>query len=109
MGRRKPRLTVIRSPVAQDELHGVWVWNAQHYGPSHADSYLRFIEQSIKRLEHEYALGNSVAARPDLRYMIMRRKATGHGHVVVYRHNDKQVDVLHVFHTAQDWQGELAG
>jgi plasmid stabilization system protein ParE len=47
------------------------------------------------------------AGRPDLRYLMIRRKAHGYGHVVVYRVTDVSVEVLHVFHTAQDWQTRL--
>ena len=38
----------------------------------------------------------------------MRCKAKGHGHVVVYRFDETRIDVLHVFHTAQNWQTILA-
>lgn len=50
----------------------------------------------------------TVSDRPDLRYIIMRCKAKGHGHVVVYRFDETRIDVLHVFHTAQNWQTILA-
>jgi plasmid stabilization system protein ParE len=30
------------------------------------------------------------------------------GNVVVYNFGDSQVHILHVFHTAQDWQSKLA-
>jgi plasmid stabilization system protein ParE len=39
--------------------------------------------------------------------VLFRRKPKGYGHLVVYRFDDKIVEVLHVFHTAQDWQTML--
>jgi toxin ParE1/3/4 len=108
MASPKPTLTVLRSPIANDELDGIWRWNAQRYSPIHADTYLRYLEDGIDGLEREYPKGKMVIVRPDLRYIIVRRKAKGHGHVVVYRFDDKRVDVLHVFHTAQDWPAILS-
>ena len=52
--------------------------------------------------------GNNLGNRPDLRYVDIRRKPKRHGHIVVYRFDDTRIDVLHVFHTAQDWQTILA-
>ena len=31
-----------------------------------------------------------------------------HGHIAVYRVDADAVSILHVFHTAQDWQAKLA-
>jgi len=59
-------------------------------------------------LASNYAKGKPVGTRPDLRYIIIRRRAKGHGHVAVYNFDEKEVRVLHIFHTAQDWQTKLA-
>ena len=48
-------------------------------------------------------------ARPDLRYRIVRRRLRGHGHVLVYKFDQNEVRLLHVFHTAQDWDQKLTG
>jgi plasmid stabilization system protein ParE len=58
-------------------------------------------------LAHRFRQGKVLELRPDLRYFVIRRRSTGHGHVVVYRFDAQQVEVLHVFHTAQDWQTKL--
>ena len=59
MASPKPTLTVIRSPIANDELHGIWRWNAQRYSPSHDDTYLRYLERGIDGLDREYARGKN--------------------------------------------------
>jgi plasmid stabilization system protein ParE len=108
MASNKLPLRVIRAPAAIDELHDIWQWNAGHYGASHADDYLRYLTESIADLATHYDRGKLVPGRPDLRYVIIRRRAKGHGHVAVYNYDDEEVHVLHVFHTAQDWQTKLA-
>ena len=49
-----------------------------------------------------------MTVRPNYRYLVMRRRKKWHGHLAVYRYDDKTIDVLHAFHTAQDWQSILA-
>jgi len=107
MARPKPTLSVIRSPIAIDEIQGIWLWNAEHYSPAHADAYVRYLEQSIDHLDRRYATGKTVSVRPDLQYVVIRRKSKGHGHVAVYRVRDRVVELLHVFHTAEDWEAKL--
>ena len=68
MAAPEPTLTVIRSPTVIDELHGIWQWNAEHYSPPHADTYVRFLDKSIDDLARLYAKGKTVSLRPDLRY-----------------------------------------
>lgn len=108
MASNKPQLKVIRAPTAIGELHAVWRWNAEHYGVDHADRYLRFLKDAIERLATGYAEGKEVVTRPDLRYLLIRRRRKGHGHVAVYNFDDKDVHILHIFHTAQDWPTKLA-
>jgi plasmid stabilization system protein ParE len=107
MASEQSPLTVIRSPTAIDELHDVWRWNAARYGAAHADAYLRFLKESIAGLGINYVRGKKVSARPGLRYLVIRRRAGGHGHVAVYNFDETEVHILHVFHTAQDWQTKL--
>jgi len=101
------KLKVVLFDEVTIELDEIWQWNADHYGESHANTYLAFVRQQIYGLDERYHRGRAVAGRPDLRYLLIRRKARGYGHVVVYRLTDASVEVLHVFHSAQDWQSRL--
>jgi plasmid stabilization system protein ParE len=101
-------LTVTVSPTATAELADIWRWNADRYGEGHADEYVGFLRNTIHQLPVLYKLGRPVTVQPNLRYLVIRRRAKGHGHIAVYRCDDKSIDVLHVFHTAQDWQTILA-
>jgi plasmid stabilization system protein ParE len=107
MATRK-ELTVVLSPTVVDDLHGIWQWNAGHHSPAHADAYIAFLKARIYGLRRYFRQGRIVSARPDLRYFLIRRKSRGQGHVAVYRFDDKSIVILHVFHTAQDWQSKLA-
>jgi plasmid stabilization system protein ParE len=40
---------------------------------------------------------------------LIRRKSRGHGHIAVYGVDESTVNILHVFHSAQDWQRRLQG
>lgn len=100
--------TVILSPTVVDELHDIWRWNATQYSPTHADAYLGFVKKRIFGLGRHCLRGQTISLRPDLRYLLIRRKSQGHGHVAVYQFDDMQVHVLHIFHTAQDWPSKLA-
>ena len=105
---KKLTRTVILSPAVVGELHDIWQWNAEHYSPAHADAYLRFLKRRIYGLNRHCRKGQTVSVRPDLHYILIRRKTKGHGHVAVYRFDDQEVHVLHVFHTAQDWPSRLS-
>jgi plasmid stabilization system protein ParE len=105
---KKLTLPVLLAPSVVAELHDVWLWNAERYDPTHAEAYFGYLKKQIDELASRYRHGKTMSLRPDLRYIVIRRKSGGHGHIVVYQFNDRQVDVLHVFHTAQNWQAALA-
>jgi len=107
MATEKPPLTVILSPTALDELDDIWRWNADHYSVSHADDYLAYLNQSIGDLAENYVRGKAVSTRRDLHYVLIRHRSRRHGHVAVYNFDDREVHILHIFHTAQDWQNKV--
>ncbi len=107
MAERPPRLTVLLSPQAVNELDEIWQWNAERYSPSHADAYLAFLKSRIYALVHHPLRGRTLSLRPDLRYVLLRRSSGGHGHVVVYRVDETAVQILHIFHTSEDWPRKL--
>jgi len=48
-----------------------------------------------------------VPSRPEFKYFLIRRKSKGHGRIAVYRVTAKQIEILHVFHSAENWQEKL--
>jgi plasmid stabilization system protein ParE len=108
MAPAKPKLTVLLSATATAELAKLWRWNAKHYDPDHADRYLDYLTKSIYGLEKSFRKGRVVRRRAELRYLLFRGRSSGHGHLAVYRCTETTIDVLHVFHTAQDCQRTLS-
>lgn len=101
-------LPVDYAPLALRDLDIVWDWNAKTYGPAHAARYVDFLQRHIDALGESHPRGRVVESRPDLRYIRISRRKRGHGHIAVYRVDVDKVNVLHIFHTAQDWQTKLA-
>lgn len=101
-------LPVYYAPVALHDLDMVWDWNEKTYGPGHAARYVELLQRHIDALGENHSRGRVVESRPDLLYIRIGRRKRGHGHIAVYRVDEDAVSVLHVFHTAQDWQTKLA-
>jgi plasmid stabilization system protein ParE len=101
-------LNVVYSAKALKRLDEIWDWNAEHYGLDHADDYTSFLERRIDALEHEYERGIRVASRPEFRFVLIRRRSRRRGHLAVYRIKQNRIDILHIFHSAEDWQAKLA-
>jgi plasmid stabilization system protein ParE len=102
MAFEKQNLKVIRSPRAIDDLHEIWQWNARHWTVEHADEYLIYVNDQIDQLAENYQKGRQVSERPDLCYILVRKRSKGHGHILVYQFDHQSIRVLHIFHTAQD-------
>src|SRR5205823_6101063 len=105
----KPRLTVKIAPAAVGELKAIWRYNAEHRGIKQADNYEVFLRRKISGLATKYGFGNVVNAEPAFRYIVMKVRNRGDGHVAVYYIDlpSRTVQVLHLFHTKQDWQSKL--
>ncbi|MGO9111994.1 MAG: type II toxin-antitoxin system RelE/ParE family toxin [Thermoguttaceae bacterium] len=104
---RRSALPVVYAPLALKDLGVVWGWNEKTYGPGHAAGYVGFLERHIDALGKTHSQGRVVESRPELRYILIRRRKHGHGPIAVCRVDEDSVNVLHIFHTAQDWQAKL--
>lgn len=99
---------MILSEEAEAEINEIWVYNAKRYGFDHAEEYVSFLRSRILALATEHGQGRPVSNRPELRQVTMRQGRRGYGHIAIYRVTATTVNVLHVFHTAQDVAGRLA-
>jgi plasmid stabilization system protein ParE len=102
------RRKVVYEAAARITLLETWEWNARRYSPGHADAYVRFVKKSIDALADPSANGKPVPSRDDVRYLLVRRRGSGHGHIAVFATEGNVVTVLRIFHTAQDWQAALS-
>ena len=101
------QLTLRFSELADARLAEIWRWNAEKYGAAHATQYLEFLKSKTRTLETQYAKGRVVPNRVSYRYMTFKKRARGHGYVVVYQVLPDEVFILFYFHTAQDWLRQL--
>jgi|SRR5882724_831547 len=102
------KLTVSYTADALASLDEIWSWNAHRYHRDHASSYIAFLEAETNKLGVEHACGKPVPSRSGIRYVTIRRKNRGHGHVAVFEIVGDIVYILDYFHTSQNWQRKLA-
>ncbi len=98
---------IVYAKDALREMDGIIQWNENAYSKAHAQDYIDFVKRNIALLAENPSLGKQLAARPELRYLNVRKGTRGHGHVVVYEASDATIVIAHVFHSAQDWQSNL--
>jgi|SRR5579871_861946 len=103
MARKAPKLRVVYRERATLALLEVWDWNAEQYKPELADKYLAFLKRATDNLGTTYVQGRPVPTRPDFRYSLFKQRSRGFGHVAVYKVTEDAVEVLDIFHSAQDW------
>ncbi|HZK81706.1 MAG TPA: type II toxin-antitoxin system RelE/ParE family toxin [Humisphaera sp.] len=109
MAGQPSNLTVSLSPHAIRDLDEIWGWNFGKYGFDRADAYIAFLLAETANLAITYLAGKVVPKLPNLSYVVIQKRRSGHGHVAVYELIDDVIQVLHFYHTAQDWQARLAG
>ena len=108
MARKQQVLDIDFTATAWADWIAIWQWNAEVYGEVRADSYLAFLESEIERLSRSPNLGATIADYPGLRRRLMKRRSRGHGHIVFYRVKESRLEVIHIYHTAQDWQTKIS-
>src|SRR5438874_228634 len=91
-----PRRQVAYSVQAENDLAAIW--------DCHANPYLDFLKNRIIMLAESKILGRQLPGNLSRSYLLMRRKSRGHGHIAVYEIAENAIIILHVFHSAQDWQ-----
>jgi plasmid stabilization system protein ParE len=101
------RLTLSYSLLVKPRLAEIWRWNADKYGEAHATEYLEFLRHQTLSLQSDYQRGRVVPIRPSYRYFTLKKRARGHGYVVVYQVLAAEVYIFYYFHTAQDWMTQL--
>ena len=101
-------LAVVYAADALKELDAIWDWNEKTYGREHAAKYVGFLDLLIETLSTDHHKGIAISSHPELRYFPLKFSSRGHGHVAVYSIDQQSVNLLHIFHTAQDWQARLA-
>jgi plasmid stabilization system protein ParE len=108
MAQRPRRLKLRFSEQAKARLAEIWRWNATQYGEQYATEFLDFLQARTSQLELLYQLGRPVPSPSKYQYMLIKKRSSGHGHVVIYEVSQLEVLILEYFHTAQDWQNLIS-
>jgi len=109
MAGRKPVLTVTLSRAADNELDRIYRYTLGEHGLGAADRHMALLQAKMASLSTDYNKGKSVMGWPDLRYLLMKKRNSGDGHIAVYRIDEASatVEVWFIFHTKQDWENKL--
>jgi plasmid stabilization system protein ParE len=107
MARRKRALKLEFTATAQADLLAIWDWNASQYGEAHADKYIETLFAAARRLCRSPESGMPIAEFIGLRRYLVKKRSKGHGHFIIYREEGEQLQVLHLYHSAQDWRRKL--
>ena len=86
------------TPPAADDLESIKDYLLRHY-PHLAETTVREIYQRIRALK-EYPSCGRPGHRPGTRELVL----TPLPYVVVYRLKAEAVELLHIYHGAQDWR-----
>jgi plasmid stabilization system protein ParE len=88
--------------AADADLTEIWIDNVDRYSIEHADKYHAFLLERMDRLTEYPALGRPAANFPNLRYLVIKRRASGHGHAAYYEVHPDVIRVVRVLHTAMN-------
>ncbi len=100
-------LPILYALEAQLDLNEIAVWNEERYGSEHAARYIDYLQSQIEERCQDSKKNHAVPALPGLQYVLVRRKSAAHGHIAIFRRDEHAINVVHVFHSAQDWQQRL--
>ena len=86
------------TPTAANDLEHISDYLLQHH-PSFAQPTVRHIYDQILTLRQSPRRGR-IGREPGTRELVL----TDLPYIVVFRVSDQAVEILHIFHGAQDWQ-----
>lgn len=84
------------SPLAIDDLEGIWRFSAERWGADQADRYLDGLHDACSSLAEGRIFGREVTVRPGyLKFVIG-------SHAVYYLDGGAQLNIIRVLHVRQD-------
>lgn len=107
MARQRQALELHFTPDARADLVGIWQWNANEFGVRRADGYVEFLLTEIEKVAKQPDGCVAVPEFPGLMRKLIKRRSRGNGHIVFFRVRESRLEVIHIYHTAQDWHGRL--
>jgi toxin ParE1/3/4 len=92
-----PANQLVISPAAKSDLKEIYQYGVQQWGAEQSAHYLDAIKQRLWLLLTQPMLG---AERPEL--LTNTRSLAIQSHIVFYRLNDDQIEIIRVLHARQD-------
>ena len=89
------------SPLAEQDLEGIWIYTAEHWSLEQADRYVGDIISTFDLIAEHPQKGRVVQVRPG--YL----KFSSGSHDIYYKRGDRGVDVIRILHQRMDAQRHL--
>lgn len=93
---------IVLTPAAKRDLGDIWDYSAQQWGVDRAETYVRDLWAAILPVAAEPGMAQFAGeVRPDY-----RRWKCG-AHVIFFKSNDTEIDVIRILHQARDFDCHL--
>ena len=92
-----PRCKLVIAPAARNDLLSIYQYGSVHWGTTRASDYMHHLKEQIRQLMAYPEMG---VARRELLPAI--RSLTVKSHVVFYRRQSKQIEIIRVLSGRQD-------
>lgn len=92
---------IVFSPAAETDIHEIWDYSADNWGPDQADHYTDALHDAYHALAAGRKRGRVVDIRPN--YL----KVTTGSHVIYYRENGDRLEIIRILHAKQDVERHL--
>ena len=89
-------------PLALNDLEGIWEYTFATWGEEQAERYLHELNWAFEELARHPKLGRSC----DVIREGYRKHLVG-SHVVFYRVDDQDIEIVRVLHSSMDFQSHL--
>ena len=100
----RPHRIVRLTPEAEDDRLLAYLYTEQRWGTNQAENYDAFLQAVMQELANHPAAAPFVENLNGVRSRTARWKSARHGHRIFFQEIDEGILVLHILHTAMNWQ-----
>jgi toxin ParE1/3/4 len=88
---------VLKRPLAQKDIKGIWKHTFKEWGESQASYYLKSLEEQFFALAELPQLGSTVVHQ-----QMGLRQYRYKKHLIIYQYSDASIDIVRVLHQRMD-------
>ena len=89
---------------AEDDRLLAYLYTEQRWGSNQANKYDDFLQMIMQELADNPQIAPSVPSEENTRSYVVRWKNARDGHRIFFEATDEGILVLHILHTAMNWQ-----